>query len=61
MRSMATPLEVCGSGTQIASDVGSTTNSLNGRTIHDPPAQWNLPAEPFLKGMHMEIWFRLGS
>ena len=52
MRSMATPREVCGAGTDSAFDVGSIANSLIGPTFHDPPAHSNHPTEPFLKGMH---------
>jgi hypothetical protein len=52
MKSLATHPEVCDAGTEIASDGGSTTNSPNGPTIHDPLAHSNHPAEPFLKGMH---------
>jgi len=48
MRSMATPLEVCDAGTEIAFDGGSMTNSPNGPTIYDPPVHSNHPAEPFL-------------
>jgi hypothetical protein len=52
MKSLATHPEVCDAGTEIVSDGGSTTNSPNGPTIHDPLAHSNHPAEPFLKGMH---------
>jgi hypothetical protein len=52
MRSKATPPEVCGFGTQIASDGGSIANSRNDPTFNDPPAHSNHPTEPFLKGMH---------
>ena len=48
MRDKATPPEVCGSVTQIASDVGSIANSPNDPTFHAPPAHSNHPAEPFL-------------
>jgi hypothetical protein len=48
MRDKATPHEVCGVGTQIASNVGSIANSRNDPTFRDPPAHSNHPAEPFL-------------
>jgi hypothetical protein len=52
MRYKATPHEVCGFVTQIASDVGSIANSRNDPTFHDPRTNSNHPAEPFLQGMH---------
>lgn len=51
MRYKATPHEVCGVVTQIASDVGLISNSRNDPTFHDPPTNSNHPAEPFLSGM----------
>ena len=51
-KSKATHPEVCDAGTEIASDLGSMTNSPKGPTFLHPPAHSNHPVETFLKGMH---------
>ena len=52
LKFLATQPEVSDVGTEIASDVGSTTTSPNDPRNQAPLTHSNHPAEPFLKGMH---------